>query len=282
MKQMSVSDEKIKSELCAGAETAFWDGNAVSQADFRPSFVCNDQNVGRRVLVSVENELAHCDQFMISVAFITLSGITPLLQTLKELEEKGVHGKILTTDYLNFSEPKALDKLQSLQNIELRLYRTNDGPDENNGSSSVGFHTKGWIFHREEIYHIIIGSSNMTARALTVNKEWNTEISGTADGEMIGDILRQFDAMWSSPATVDYQVCRDAYRTKYEIIREQKRAAVRQNVVPIDQYKLKPNAMQTAFTHNLLELVQHGQDKALLISATGERVILVTGQAEAA
>ncbi len=266
---MSVSDEKIKRELCAGAETAFWDSSAVSQSNFRPSFVCNDQDAGNRVLVSVENELARCDSFMISVAFITLSGITPLLQTLKELEEKGVHGKILTTDYLNFSEPKALDKLQSLKNIELRLYRTNGEPDENGATSSVGFHTKGWIFQREEIYHIIIGSSNMTARALTVNKEWNTEVSGTADGEMIGDILRQFDTMWSSPATVDYLTCRDAYRTKYEIIREQKRTAARQNVVPIDQYKLKPNAMQTVFTHNLLELVKHGQDKALLISATG-------------
>ena len=40
--------------------------------------------------------------------------------------------------------------------------------------------------------------------------------------------------MWSSPATVDYLQCRDAYRIKYEIIREQKRAAARQNVVPID------------------------------------------------
>ena len=30
------------------------------------------------------------------VAFITLGGITPLLQTLKELEEKGIPGKVLS------------------------------------------------------------------------------------------------------------------------------------------------------------------------------------------
>ena len=41
---------------------------------------------------------------MISVAFITSSGITPLLETLKYLEHKGVQERILTTDYLNFSE----------------------------------------------------------------------------------------------------------------------------------------------------------------------------------
>lgn len=32
-----------------------------------------------------------CDQFQISVAFITMGGITPLLQILQELEEKGIY-----------------------------------------------------------------------------------------------------------------------------------------------------------------------------------------------
>ena len=31
------------------------------------------------------NELLRCDQFQIRVAFITMGGVTPLLQTLKEL-----------------------------------------------------------------------------------------------------------------------------------------------------------------------------------------------------
>ena len=35
-----------------------------------------------------------------AVAFITMSGITPLLQTLKELEKRNVSGKILTTDFI--------------------------------------------------------------------------------------------------------------------------------------------------------------------------------------
>ena len=39
-----------------------------------------------------------------------MSGITPLLQTLQELEEKNIEGQILTTNYLNFSEPWALVK----------------------------------------------------------------------------------------------------------------------------------------------------------------------------
>lgn len=55
--------------------------------------------------------MQNCDAFFISVAFITMSGITPLLQVFKELEQSGVPGRILTTDYLTFSEPRALKKL---------------------------------------------------------------------------------------------------------------------------------------------------------------------------
>ena len=50
------------------------------------------------MLSSIEDELLMCDQFQISVAFITLGGIEPLLQTLKELEKKHIPGEILTTN----------------------------------------------------------------------------------------------------------------------------------------------------------------------------------------
>lgn len=55
-----------------------------------------------------------CEEFSISVAFITMGGITPLLQTLEELERRNIPGRIMTTDYLTFSEPRALEKLSAL------------------------------------------------------------------------------------------------------------------------------------------------------------------------
>ena len=53
-----------------------------------------------------------------------MSGIEPLLQVFKQLENRGVPGRILTTDYLTFSEPEAFDKLNSLNNIKLKMYQT--------------------------------------------------------------------------------------------------------------------------------------------------------------
>ena len=50
---------------------------------------------GKKVLVSLEQELSDCEEFQISVAFITKSGITPLLQILEELERKTSRGRSL-------------------------------------------------------------------------------------------------------------------------------------------------------------------------------------------
>lgn len=109
-------------ELKAGLQTAYIDGSLASNVAYRPQFVTNNYKEGKKVLSSIEDELLRCDKFQISVAFITESGLTPLLQTFQELERKGIPGEILTTNYLNFSEPKALRKLNELNNIKLKMY----------------------------------------------------------------------------------------------------------------------------------------------------------------
>ena len=119
-----------------------------------------------------------------------MSGITPLLQTFKDLEKKNIPGEILTTNYLNFSEPRALEKLNSLSNITLKMFDVE--------RAAEGFHTKGYIFKKEEIYRIIIGSSNMTSAALTVNKEWNTKLISTENGEVAEEIVEEFQRLWNS------------------------------------------------------------------------------------
>ncbi len=126
--------------LRTGLETAYIDGSIASNISYRPQFVSNNYKEGKKVLSSIEDELLACDQFQISVAFITMGGIEPLLQTLKELEKRNVRGEILTTNYLNFSEPKALKKLNELKNITLKMYDV-EMADE-------GFHTKGYIFKK--------------------------------------------------------------------------------------------------------------------------------------
>ena len=54
-------------------------------------FVSNDPVYGKKVLSSIEDGLKTCDCFYISVAFITSSGIEPLLPVLKDLENRNIN-----------------------------------------------------------------------------------------------------------------------------------------------------------------------------------------------
>lgn len=254
-------DKSTNYQLKQGLETAFVNSAVPSNLAYKPQFISNNYKEGRKVLSSIEDELLSCDRFSISVAFITMGGITPLLQTLEELNKRQIPGRILTTDYLNFSEPKALEKLSKLDNIELRMYCVNEAEE--------GFHTKGYIFKKHEIYRIIIGSSNMTLSAMTRNKEWNTKIVSTTQGEYAEQVVEEFDQLWNSEFAKDYEDFIQDYQIRYELIKKQKVIAKQEKIPSLEQYRLQPNKMQVKFIENLQKIRQNGENRALLISATG-------------
>ena len=254
-------DANVINELQNGLSAAYINGSVAANLAYKPAFVSNNPEEGKKVISSVEDELLRCDQFQISVAFITMGGVTPLLQTLKELEKKGVKGQILTTNYLNFSEPRALEKLNGLKNITLKMYDVE--------AAGNGFHTKGYIFKKEEIYRIIIGSSNMTSAALTVNKEWNTKLISTENGEVAEEIVEEFHNLWNSEYALPYDEFYEIYKERYNIIKHQREIAKRDEIPSLEKYRLKPNSMQERFIANLRKILEQGEERALLISATG-------------
>ena len=255
-----MSDISLKL-LKEGCLTAYIDKTYSSNLAYKPQFISNNYKEGRKVLSSIEDELLSCKEFFISVAFITMGGVTPLLQTLKELERRHIPGKILTTDYQNFSEPRALRKLAELSNITLKMYRTDEAQE--------GFHTKGYIFKNEELYRIIVGSSNLTLSALTKNREWNTRIVSTDQGEYVEDLMAEFTDLWDSKYAVAFDDFIDEYSLNYRVIQKQRKIAKQAQIPSLEQYKLQPNSMQLGFIANLDKIQKSGESKALLISATG-------------
>ena len=273
--------DRYQEEIIDGSKTAFIDAAYKSNLAYKPSFIFNDNKQGVKVLTTIEEELHNCSSFIFSVAFITPGGLKPLLMVLKELEKKGVPGKVLTTDYNMFTDPTALDTLASLSNIELRMYHENainysdlvlDNNRPNVDTDKIGFHTKGYIFEKDETYTILIGSSNMTGKALSVNKEWNTKIISTSKGEVYQNVYKSFQDLWNDKEhTREYADFIDEYRTKYNVIKKQRKIAIESAspVVSLEQYKLTPNPMQLEFINNLRDIINAGEDKALLISSTG-------------
>ena len=132
-------------QLQGSLTTGFIDQAHDSIRSFRPELLLNDKSTGKKVLTTIEQELRNCDEFMFSVAFITTSGIASLKQTLKELEERKIPGKILASQYLNFTQPEALRWLLNFENIELKIVTDGD------------FHSKGYIFRKGNFYNLIIG-----------------------------------------------------------------------------------------------------------------------------
>lgn len=253
---------KANHDISSGLDTAFINSAINSNLAYRPEFVSNDYTQGKKVSVAIERELRHCDTFYISVAFITEGGLAPLKQVLAELRDKGIPGKILTTSYLTFTEPKALKTLADLSNVEVRVY---DSTDE--GAS--GFHTKGYVFKEEEIYRFIVGSSNMTSSAFSVNKEWNTKLVSTSDGELLKQMMTEFDALWNSEHTYAVEDFIEDYEVRYKLIKEQKKNAAKEQTVDLQAYKLRPNKMQARFVNNFRNLLESNEHRGLLVSSCG-------------
>jgi HKD family nuclease len=251
--ESSECEISIANDILKANETGLINYFVDSNLALRPKLIVNDYNKGSKVLSSIVTELMKCTQFMISVAFITSSGVTPLLETLKYLEKNGIKGEILTTDYLNFSEPKALKKLLEFSNIHIKLY------------SKDSFHTKGYIFKHSDHYKLIIGSSNLTQSALTKNKEWNIKISSLVEGSLTEEVLNEFRSMWHEADNLTLE-----WIETYEKIYLKQRESARKSSVPrISQYVLKPNKMQVSAIQALDKIREKGTKKALLISATG-------------
>jgi superfamily II DNA or RNA helicase len=225
--------------------------NTKSHADF----ILNKPKKGIKVLSSIQDELRKCDEFYISVAFITESGITPLLQDLKELENKNIKGKILTTDYLGFSQPKALKRLNKLKNLEVKMFNVNN--------EDFGFHTKGYIFKNLDEFNILIGSSNLTQKALTVNKEWNLMASSTLEDDLAKDVLDSFNRYWKQATPLE-----ECIKNYEELYKESQKNRVKQ-IKNQNTAKFQPNLMQQSFIKNLEETINNGEERGILISATG-------------
>lgn len=208
------------------------------------------------LLKELKESLSECKRFYFSVAFVNFSGLQLLLDSFKDLEERGVQGRILTSTYLNFTEPKALKKIREFNNIDLKVFIAD---------KKKGFHTKAYIFENEDNYKIIIGSSNITQRALKSNVEWNVMIVSKKETEFVQQVLSEYNDLWQGTGFVD-----EEFLTKYESFITSIREREKKEVIDFSNYKIiEPNLMQREALKNLSRLRRCGETKALVIAATG-------------
>lgn len=109
----------------------------------------------------------------------------------------------------------------------------------------------------------------MTSAALTSNREWNTKVVSTEQGEVAKQIVEEYNELWNSRYALSFESFYEEYKERYQIIKRQREIAKSEETPSIEKYRLKPNAMQVGFITNLRKILEKGEDRALLISATG-------------
>jgi superfamily II DNA or RNA helicase/HKD family nuclease len=245
----------IRQALSNSIQTGFVDQLIQSNKAYRPELLTNNPEQGKKVLSTIIRELEQCDEFWFSVAFVTNGGIAALMETLIALKKKKIKGKILASQYLNFTHPEALRRIMQFENIELKI------------ATKGNFHSKGYLFRKGNVFDLIIGSSNLTQTALSTNKEWNLKISATDNSELIGVAVAEFRQEFEVAQKV-----KKKYLIEYDLLwraRTKFEREIKERRKSFEVIKVTPNQMQKEALANLEHLRALGKKKALLISATG-------------
>ncbi|NLZ77445.1 MAG: DEAD/DEAH box helicase [Spirochaetales bacterium] len=256
---------EIERQLAGGLHSGLLDRRIPSPEGMRPRLVLNDRLGRRRVADVLNTHLRECSSFSFSVAFLTKGGLATLLQALLECGRRRVKGRILTSDYLNFTDPRAVGFIfhELAPTIEVRVY------------TAEAFHTKGYLFeHAGRPTTLIIGSSNITQDALLRNHEWNLQVAGTNQGQLIQDTKAEFERLWEHATIVSegwlehYARVWDTFNTARAFVpRPVDSRPIQETFVARRGFEL--NSMQKDALARLDEIRSEGRRKALLVSATG-------------
>ena len=197
----------------------------------------------------IKNSIENAEKIDIIVSFLMESGVKLIFNELKNSNAKI---RILTSNYLNITQPPALYLLKNLgDKLDLRFY----------SNPKNSFHPKAYIFHNSENSEIYIGSSNLSKGGLTTSIEWNYHFIKSQNEkdfnyfydefenlfnnhsiEITDDILRQYSSTWKKPK---FQVD----EVKNEII--------------------EPRGVQIEALYELNKSRNEGYTKALIVAATG-------------
>ena len=220
--------------------------------------IINEKAKFMNFFVHLKNELMTCKKFYFIVSFIKYSGIQLLISTLDELEALGIKGEIITSVYLNITDPKALSKLLSYKNIKVKIYN----------NSNESFHTKAYLFEKEKYHTCIIGSSNISQSALYSAEEWNVKLTDNDFFDIYNQSFNQFQKLWNSNEAIGLT---EDFIGKYEEYKEKNKP---QNTfdyrkIQTEKKKFIPNSMQIEILEKLKNTRESGNNRGLVVAATG-------------
>lgn len=215
-------------------------------------------------LSTIQMNLRRCKSFAFSVSFIKKAGLVLLAKDISAAIERGAKGRIITSTYQNFTDVESLNYFLSLaQHPNFECHLDDECFHDEKNYFTNGFHSKGYIFELENGIEMVVGSSNITRYALLKNIEWDLVVNCEHDTEAYLDAMNEFESLWNQT----YELSQDRikeYSTKLSF-------AIEHWDMDYDMAdsEIKPNYMQRKALRELNRYRAIGQERALVISATG-------------
>ena len=215
-------------------------------------------------LDKIKDNLRHCKSFDFSVSFIKKAGLVLLFKDIEAAVERGCKGRIITSTYQNFTDIESLKSFYALMgrcsNFQCHLdYESFHGTDY----STLGYHSKGYLFEFDDHRELVIGSSNITRYALLKNIEWDVSVKDYFVNGVYDDALKEFEEKWAATELLNAElIVKYAQRLSYAIERWDMD-------YDLSASKIKPNYMQKKALKELNRYRAIGVNRALTIASAG-------------
>ena len=215
-------------------------------------------------LAKIKDNLRRCRSFSFSVSFIKKAGLVLLFKDIEAAVERGCRGRIITSTYQNFTDIESLKSFYSLMgkcpNFECHLdYEC----FHDTGYSTLGYHSKGYLFEFDDCCELIIGSSNITRYALLKNIEWDVVIREGLGSDVYAQAMAEFEQKWDATHLLNSDII-NLYCNKLNF-------AIERWDMDYDMStaNVKPNFMQRKALKELNRYRAVGTSRALVVAAAG-------------
>ncbi|SDX93707.1 Helicase conserved C-terminal domain-containing protein [Modestobacter sp. DSM 44400] len=213
-----------------------------------------------RIGHEVNRELASADRVDLLCAFIKWQGLRILEKGLADLRGRGGRMRVITTTYIGATDQRALDRLVEL-GAEVKIsYETR----------TTRLHAKAWLFHRATGMSTgYVGSSNLSAPALTDGLEWNVRLSNVEQAHLLQTFGDTFDSYWEDPSFEGYEPARDGDRLRQALSTE-RGGSSKDLPLEISTLDVRPFGYQQEILDELeAERTIHDRWRNLVVMATG-------------
>lgn len=228
-------------------------------------------NQNENVLVSyLRSELMNHDVKVINiiVAFINCGGVQLIINELNTALSRGVKIRLITSDYLCFSDPKAIAKLLELDGLQLKMIECKEFGQE--------LHAKSYAFDGAGNLNLYVGSSNLTKTGILSNIEWTSKQSMNSEEPRAKRYFEEFESMWKFKS-IDFEEYKMRYNKKKSdeeierrLFKEYKNSVLRLDVSNQDtEIVFSKNKLQEVGLQNLAQLRTLNKKKGFVIAATG-------------